>query len=297
MNFTSVSALFNRLSPPARQLSIGKNNYPIVESPQTFQLLDDDCNVSTITYMGFEFTLDACLDYAFADLIFEGVHSQEEEDKTVFWIQISSVQSPNKEIRATLIASKNDAKYQALRERSAPELLASASFVGTRQCELSQEEAQFLIGPGARAGLTTVSFTHVSVPPGTPFWNVSGSTKDPHPTKKGDTWLGLWEHSFNRVAQSCESYDPSICVNANNVAKGLVGGHVFFQGSKYVPIGGDCYLTPICRGHNGSEDINMQSLGTHYFLHMFGFLQHPASSSTVMTIEEENTKQNEEDKQ
>jgi hypothetical protein len=94
----------------------------------------------------------------------------------------------------------------------------------------------------------------------TAFANVIGSTHDPKPSGYS-SWINLWATTCNNgyYTTHCSSYNyedghtPFSC-NTDD----FVGGHVILgKTAKSVATGGTVYIFPICKRHNGNDNIYM----------------------------------------
>ena len=92
------------------------------------------------------------------------------------------------------------------------------------------------------------------------FANITGSTHDPKPAT---SWIQLW-------ADKCHGGHDTTCCSSFNYSDGktpfgcntsdFVGGHVI-PGIKAAPVatGGTAYIFPICKAHNGNDNVYMSS--------------------------------------
>jgi hypothetical protein len=94
------------------------------------------------------------------------------------------------------------------------------------------------------------------------FANVIGSTSDPKPPGY-NSWIQLWADACNggHDTTHCSSYNyadgqSGFTCNTDN----FVGGHVIpGQSAKKMPKGSTVYIFPICKRHNGKDNIYMSS--------------------------------------
>ncbi|MCI5123103.1 MAG: hypothetical protein D3925_01155 [Candidatus Electrothrix sp. AR5] len=92
------------------------------------------------------------------------------------------------------------------------------------------------------------------------FANIIGSTPDPKPTGYS-SWIQLWADTCNGGHDTtlCSSYGyadghPPFTCNTSD----FVGGHVIpGKTAKQVVTGGTAYIFPICKQHNGNDNIYM----------------------------------------
>jgi hypothetical protein len=96
------------------------------------------------------------------------------------------------------------------------------------------------------------------------FANIIGSSYDPKPS--GYTaWLRLWADKCNGGynTTTCSSYNYQNGTNTftcNTAGSDFVGGHVIpGQTAHTVATGGTAYIFPICKRHNGNDNIYMSS--------------------------------------
>ncbi len=94
------------------------------------------------------------------------------------------------------------------------------------------------------------------------FANIIGSTNDPKPSGYS-SWIELWAITCNggHDTTRCSSYnysDGAPPFNCNT--SDFVGGHVIpGTVAKKVAKGGTAYIFPICKRHNGNDNIYMSS--------------------------------------
>lgn len=106
-----------------------------------------------------------------------------------------------------------------------------------------------------RVPVTSIPGGIVSVPAGSQFWNVIGSTGDTHPNFI--SWLDLWVRNSLDILDGCAN---GLCRYPNNPTGGggLVGGHVVFsqQFIHAVPgSSGVVAILPICRSCNHYSNV------------------------------------------
>ncbi|STQ90666.1 hypothetical protein [Iodobacter fluviatilis] len=94
------------------------------------------------------------------------------------------------------------------------------------------------------------------------FANIIGSTHDPKPSPY-DAWIRLWADKCNGGfnTDKCSSYQYSNGINNFNCnPSDFVGGHVIVgKVAASVATGGTAYIFPICKAHNGKDNIYMSS--------------------------------------
>ena len=92
--------------------------------------------------------------------------------------------------------------------------------------------------------------------------NVIGSSNDPK--IKSRSWILLWEEQYGGVSVGgCTSHgwasNGAFTCNDSNKAN-IVGGHVITgKTAKSVSKGGDTYIIPICKSHNGNDGVYMRA--------------------------------------
>ncbi|MDQ3287356.1 MAG: MACPF domain-containing protein [Pseudomonadota bacterium] len=104
------------------------------------------------------------------------------------------------------------------------------------------------------------------------FANVIGSTDDP---KHGvASWIALWRKSFGKEKQCASLNFPS-----SVTCKGtLVGGHVVLGTATASPTPGDSnsvYIIPICKPHNGNNNVYMRDITTRNAIALQNYFQMP----------------------
>lgn len=116
------------------------------------------------------------------------------------------------------------------------------------------------------------------------LYNVTGSTDDPKriPDHENAAWKALL------IAYGIS--DSSPCYVTNPGAEGshpnfMVGGHMTTVQSGVVPVGGICYLMPLCKWHNStSKDGTLFSHSETKMLKLTGYMQGELAATFALRL-------------
>jgi len=279
MKTLNCAAAF-KLAPYTGEIMIGKNNYLFEPITDTFQMLEDDENIQSITYSGITFTGQAGI-YENTEILFEGVFTKVVGNIRYYWINIYDLEASLKNSKL-LEPIKFEIKTENIDEKLFSDniLKSNSETINLKDFYREYKLVENNILENNILGNNNFDFKTTKVVKiknckNKKFYNVIASTGDPLPFES--SWIKVWESEFNQSRHYCESDLLHIDESQLGGNCKLVGGHSTFKSNPSdwkVSPGGRCYLTPICIAHNNDRENKkgpMKSVSTGLFLKLIDY--------------------------